>query len=113
MNTQTCDSINFFLLRNPTDPDDILSWMRAELYEAEKNNKNVYIIGHIPPGESFCVYEWGQRYNVLIDRFQNIVRGQFFGHTHQDHFETMRSQVDNSVIGTVYIAPSLTTYIFI
>lgn len=55
LNTQTCDTLNFFLLRNPTDPNGILKWMREELYSAESNNETVYIIGHIPPGNSFCL----------------------------------------------------------
>lgn len=55
LNTQTCDSLNFFLMRNPTDPNNILKWMREELYSAERQNQNVYIIGHIPPGNSFCL----------------------------------------------------------
>jgi len=55
LNTQTCDTLNFFLLKNPTDPQNILAWLREELYIAEKNNQTVYIIGHIPPGNHFCL----------------------------------------------------------
>jgi sphingomyelin phosphodiesterase len=110
LNTQTCDSVNFFLLRNPTDPNHILQWMRSELYIAENNNQTVYIIGHIPPGNQFCFSQWAERYTALVDRFSHVIRGQFFGHTHQDHFESMHSYVDNSLIGTVFIAPSMTTY---
>lgn len=44
-----------------------------------------------------------------MERFENVVKGQFFGHTHQDHYESMRSLVDGKVVGTVFIAPSLTT----
>jgi sphingomyelin phosphodiesterase len=110
LNTQTCDTINFFLLKNPTDPNKILSWLRDELYIAEKHNQSVYIIGHIPPANSFCLSEWAQRYTVLIERFENTVKGQFFGHTHQDHYESVRSLVDGHTVGTVFIAPSLTTY---
>ena len=55
MNTQACDTLNFFLVRDPTDPAGMLAWMRQELYTAENNNQDVYIIGHIPPGNQFCI----------------------------------------------------------
>ena len=55
LNTQACDVFNFFLLKNPTDPVDMLAWMRGELYDAENNDQAVYIIGHIPPGSGFCL----------------------------------------------------------
>lgn len=55
MNTQACDTLNFFLVRDPTDPEGMLAWMREELYSAENNNQDVYIIGHIPPGNQFCI----------------------------------------------------------
>jgi len=57
----------------------------------------------------FLLIEWAERYTALIDRFSHIIRGQFFGHTHLDHFESFHSYLDNSLIGTVFIAPSLTT----
>ena len=57
----------------------------------------------------YIYIEWAERYAALIDRFSHVVRGQFFGHTHQDHFESLHSYLDNSLIGTIFIAPSMTT----
>jgi sphingomyelin phosphodiesterase len=57
--------------------------------------------------------EWSGRYTALVDRFTNIIRGQFFGHTHDDEIEIVRSYADSSPVGVVHIAPSLTTYLFV
>jgi sphingomyelin phosphodiesterase len=105
-----CDTADFYLLRNPTDPNHQLEWLRKELYESEAKGQGVYLLGHIPPGDYGCIAEWSYRYRALVDRFTNIVRGQFFGHSHNDHFETVRSFSDNSAVGTIFISPSLTTF---
>jgi len=89
---------------------DQLAWMRNELYLSERNGENVFIIGHINPGSYGCDSEWSARYRALIDRFTNIIRGQFYGHTHNDEIEMVRSYADNAPVGVVLIAPSLTTY---
>ena len=47
----------------------------------------------------------------MVDRFANIIRGQFFGHTHHDEFEIVRSYSDDTPAGVVFITPSLTSYI--
>jgi sphingomyelin phosphodiesterase len=43
----------------------------------------VYIIGHIPPNNN--MNSWALRYNAIVDRFSYNIRGQFYGHTHNDH----------------------------
>ena len=100
--------------------------MREELYDAEEKGLAVFIMAHIPPGDFGCdsrksnpichchnifVVEWSSRYRALVDRFTNIIRGQFFGHTHADQFEIVRSYADNSPVGVAFIAPSLTRYL--
>jgi sphingomyelin phosphodiesterase len=112
MNSQACNDMNWYLLRDPTDPGNQLKWIREELYDAERRNLSVYIISHIPPGQTDCLEDWVERYNVLIDRFSHIIRGQFFGHTHSDHFELFRDVEHNQTNNIVFIAPSLTTYSF-
>ncbi len=47
---------------------------------------------------------------MLIDRYSGIIRGQFFGHMHNDYFYVTRSQVDNSPVAVTYQLPPLTTY---
>lgn len=38
------------------------------------------------------------------------MKGLFYGHTHNDHIETIVSRVDGRPIRTAFIAPSGTTY---
>ena len=80
-------------------------------------------MGHIPPGDFGCtsckesytreksnsIIAWSGRYRALVDRFSNIIRGQFFGHTHTDQVQVVRSFADGSPVGSIYIAPSFTT----
>jgi len=110
LDTQACDSLNFYLIRDPSDPMHELEWLRNELYDSESKNQGVLIMAHIPPGDFNCDFEWSVRYRALVDRFTNIIRGQFFGHTHNDQIYTMRSFADDTPIGTQFVAPSFTTY---
>lgn len=111
LNTMDCDVLNFNIVKNPTDPILQFTWLENVLRQAEKDNEVVYIIGHIPPGDSTYTSQCSKRYNALIDRFSNIVRGQFYGHTHYDEFRTVHEYFnETNIAGIMHIAPSLTTY---
>lgn len=91
LNTQACDLLNFYLIQNVTNPNAETNFLREQLYIAEKNNQKAFIIGHIPYGDNTCSSEWAERIQVIIDRFEYTIAGQFFGHTHKDHVETVLS----------------------
>jgi sphingomyelin phosphodiesterase len=111
LNTQLEDNLNLWTVSNSTDPGNMLHWLRGELYKAEQNNEKVFIFGHIPVNDHFTESTWGKHYNVLINRFRNIITGQFFGHTHFDHYYIIESEYDDyPPAAIVNIAPSLTTY---
>ena len=57
LNTQAQNNLNFFLLKDSTDPGHMFEWLQDELRKSEEKGQFVYIIGHIPP-KSF-IYEWG------------------------------------------------------
>ncbi|EAR82947.2 ser/thr phosphatase family protein (macronuclear) [Tetrahymena thermophila SB210] len=110
-NTQACDMLNFYLISNNTDPAAQLEFIRKELYIAEQNQQKVFLIGHIPFGDNTCSSQWAMRIQVLIDRFENTIIGQFYGHTHNDHIEVVKSATgEDRSVGTIFIAPSGTTY---
>lgn len=110
INCFLCDSMNFYLLRNPTDPWNQIDALRKTLQSAEDAGEKVFIIGHIPPGDTTYMNECNLRYNVLMERYQNIIRGQFYGHTHNDEIRLLRSFYNKTdFIGEVFIAPSTTT----
>lgn len=109
-----CDIMNFFIIKDPTDPGKQFEWIERTLRQAEKDNEYVIIIGHIPPGDSTYFSECSKRYNALVDRFSNIIRGQFYGHTHYDEFRVIPEYFNNTnIAGVILTAPSLTSYSFL
>jgi sphingomyelin phosphodiesterase len=109
-NCMLCDSLNFFLIRNPTDPQTQIEWMEKILRQAEKDGEIIYLVSHIPPGDVTLLSECSKRLKAVIERFSHIIRGQFYGHTHYDELKVMTNYFDNSKVSSIsYIAPSLTT----
>jgi sphingomyelin phosphodiesterase len=109
-NCLLCDSINFNLIKNPTDPKDELKWLEDTLRKSEQAEEVVYLIRHIPIGDGFFLDECAKRHLAIIDRFSHIIRGQFYGHTHYDEVKIARNYFDkNKISGVMFIAPSLTT----
>lgn len=106
LNTQAQNNLNFFLLRDSTDPGKMFEWLESELKASEAKGQLVYIIGHIPPGD--FIYEWGERFSALVDRYSYTIRGQFYGHTHHDQAGVFFSQTNpNKLVNYCLIAPSL------
>lgn len=111
INSMMCDNLNFWLVLNSTDPGNHLVWLREQLSLAEAAEEKVFILGHIPTGDVFCASEWAEVYRALVNRFQNTIRGQFFGHTHQDQIQIVSSLTNQSTpAGVLYITPSFTTF---
>lgn len=62
-----------------------LTWMKQSLESAKKENKKVYIMGHVPPNDdnnsllfrSAC----HQQYVQLIGQYGSVIAGHFTGHT--------------------------------
>lgn len=112
-NSLLCDVVDFYLIKDPTDPNNQIRWLEETLATAEKNSEVVYLIGHIPVGDSSFLSECAKRYQALLDRYSYIIRGHFSGHTHFDEVKIMnRYFMPNETSGMVFIAPSLTTYIY-
>lgn len=76
-----------WLLLNSTDPATELQWFIYELQSAEFSNEKVHVIGHIPPGHSDCLKVWSRNFYKIINRYENTITSQFYGHTHYDEFE--------------------------
>lgn len=109
-NSQFFDALNFYLLKGTNDPSNQLIWLEETLKKAEENNEIVYLVGHIPIADVSFISESSKRYHILLDRYSNIIRGNFAGHTHFDEVKVMRRYYEpEKTYGMVYIAPSLTT----
>eukprot|EP00742_Colponemidia_sp_Colp-10_P004486 GILJ01004789.1.p1 GENE.GILJ01004789.1~~GILJ01004789.1.p1 ORF type:complete len:625 (-),score=82.28 GILJ01004789.1:226-2061(-) len=107
LNTQYCDMMNFWLILS-SDPGHQMEWLRQTLRLSEQNGEKVYIIGHIPVNNIGCLAHFGNMYQALLDRYRDVVAGQFFGHTHQDHFMVNRAVHDRTATGVMFMIPSLT-----
>ncbi|KAL3206823.1 hypothetical protein MRX96_010605 [Rhipicephalus microplus] len=111
VNTNYCSTLNWWLLINATDPAQQLAWLVDELQESEDKGEKVHIIAHIPPGGSDCLHVWSENYHRILERYESTVRGQFFGHTHNDELEVAYDSTDTKrALGVAYLGPSLTTY---
>lgn len=122
LNTNFCDSKNFWLYINATDPGNQLEWLIHELQLSEFASEYVHIVGHIPPGSEDCLVAWSKNYNRIISRFKQTVTAQFFGHTHNGEFEIFYDieeaiQRNNTIwqrpvpISVAFVAPSTTTFV--
>ena len=87
-----------------------LAWLRGELEKAERLGKLVWIVGHVPIGYKDCNPQWALRYSVLLERYQEIIRFQTFGHIHTEEYEVSRSLTTNKPIGVEFIAGNSGTY---
>ncbi len=119
LNSFVQDSTNSYNWINMTDPLGEIVWLEEVLGRSETRGEDVLIIGHFPPSTSFgamgklCALtnqriEWSKRYLVLVDRYANIIRGQLFGHTHQDSFQVERSLRPGEVAGVAIEHSSIT-----
>jgi sphingomyelin phosphodiesterase len=108
INSQACNPLNFYLMKDPTDPGAMLEWLRQELYKIESQGQRVYIISHIPPNK--CLDSWAKIYSAIIDRFSHIIKGQFAGHTHGDSFQVFRDYFTKEINNLMFLPGSLTTY---
>lgn len=101
-------SANVWLVADSQDLGSQLEWLEAELNKAEAAGELVHLLGHVPPGILSAERTWSREYNRIVVRYENIIRGQFFGHTHYDEFEVFHD--GERPVGVAYIAPSQTPW---
>ncbi len=78
------DSNNWWLLVDSEDPGGMLQWLVDTLQECEDANERVIIIAHQHPNG--LLDPFNRNYFDIILRYENTVRAQFYGHTHEDTF---------------------------
>jgi len=111
LNMNYCMNKNIWLLLNSTDPAEELKWLVYELQLSEFKGEKVHIIGHIPPGHVDCVAVWSSNFNKIINRYEQTVTAQFYGHTHADEFQLFYDpEQRNRATNIAYIGPSVTPY---
>ncbi|KAF2361415.1 Calcineurin-like phosphoesterase domain ApaH type [Trinorchestia longiramus] len=111
VNTNYCYGFNWWLWYDSVDPGEVLEWMIGELQRAEDDGVLVYLISHIPSGHDDCHYTWSREYTKIVARYEGVIAGIFYGHTHKDHFQMFFDPEDSSrPIEVGFVAQSQTTY---
>jgi len=110
INTEATYNANFYLISDRSDPGNQLAWLEEKLATMEKNGEIAILIGHHPPASEAGLYEWGARFRILMDRYQQIVRLNFFGHVHSEEHNVIKSWEDNQTVGLHLWSGAMTTY---
>ncbi|KAF9031644.1 sphingomyelin phosphodiesterase [Hymenopellis radicata] len=94
------------------DPNGIMAFAVQELQAAEEAGQRVWIIGHMPPGGPDTLHDQSHYYDQIVQRYQHIIAGHFFGHSHVDQFEIAYNDYENrtadNAVAVSWIAPSVT-----
>ena len=111
INCLLCDSFNFFLLYDSSQVRQMFKWLENVLDQAEKNGEIVHIMDHIPMTSSQHTVQCSSRLKILIDRYQNIIRGYFSGHSHSEYLNIVHEYyTPENPTQVNYICSGLTTY---
>ncbi|XP_059171991.1 sphingomyelin phosphodiesterase-like [Physella acuta] len=111
INNNYCNKGNWWLLLNATDPCNVLEWLVQELQSAEVKGEKVHMLMHLPPGDGVCLKAWSWNYYTIVNRYENTIVNQFYGHSHQDWYQMFYDNVTfQRPLGFGFVAPSVTTY---
>jgi sphingomyelin phosphodiesterase len=113
LNNALGDAVNFYLYINQTDPDGTMTWLLEQLEDAERNGDKVHLVAHIPGGDSEALEGWAINYYNAVNRYEDTIVAQFFGHTHSEEYYVIYENPEDGKsrpTGVVYSAPSLTPY---
>ncbi|XP_059171995.1 sphingomyelin phosphodiesterase-like [Physella acuta] len=109
INNNYCNNQNWWLLINATDPCNVLHWLVAELQKAEDKHEKVHMLMHIPPGDGGCLKAWSWNYYKIVNRYENTIVNQFYGHSHHDWFQMFYDETNfQRPVGFGFVAPSIT-----
>ena len=111
LNCIICDSFNFNLIFDTNAPKLMFDWLENVLSQAEKNNEIVHIMDHIPIGHDQHTTQCAWRLKILLERYQNIIRGYFSGHSHSEYMTIVKEYSNQKKPNIIdYITSGLTTY---
>ena len=111
INCLLCDSFNFNLLYDYKQTKAMFTWLEKILSDAEKNGEVVHIMNHIPMVNSQQTLQCNWRLKILMDRYQNIIRGVFSGHSHCEYVTMVHEYYNKTTPSHVnYICSGITTF---
>ena len=98
LNTNYWSYYHYTIAFDNTQADLQWSWFERELAAAEHYNQSVYIIGHHPMVGMYWGYDpddlvpiYSLRYNTIVQKYKDIIKGQFSGDEHYNEFRVMRT----------------------
>jgi len=106
LNTNLCYTNNFWLPYDAIDTFGQLQWFSNVMDLTEKLEQKAYILGHIHPGSGSCWPVWSNQFNRIIQRYAHIIRGQFYGHSHQQNYKVTLEDGSGKPIGVSYVGGS-------
>ncbi|CAG8548818.1 1183_t:CDS:2 [Ambispora gerdemannii] len=68
-----------------------IKWLDKVLLKAKKQQKKVYLIGHVAPTKGHYTRTCWNKYGKLAQKYNDVILGHFFGHSNMDHFYFIRS----------------------
>ncbi|XP_077979507.1 acid sphingomyelinase-like phosphodiesterase 3b [Glandiceps talaboti] len=96
-----------------TDPAQQFVWMEQTLETAKSANEKVWIVAHISPGHPershsmpWFYPEHNAKYIALIEKYHDIIIGQFYAHHHTDHFKVFYNE-NGEPINSMLLAPAV------
>lgn len=111
MNNNLCYVNNHWILYDPSYLAEHLQWLHDELLAAETANEKVHILAHVPSGTGTCFNIWAREYRRIVERFHDIISGQFNGHTHRNEFNVFYSlENPQYAINSAFNGGSATAY---
>ncbi len=111
INTNHAYLLNWWIFIGGNDPDNMLHWLVRELQEAEDKGDAVYILGHIPPGRKDVSKYWSVAFNTIVNRYEDTIVAQFYGHSHLDEMEIFyEGENRQRATNIAYMCPSITPY---
>ncbi|CAG8655970.1 175_t:CDS:2, partial [Ambispora gerdemannii] len=68
-----------------------IEWLNNVLLKAKKQQKKVYLIGHVAPTKKHYTITCWNKYGKLAQKYHDVILGHFFGHSNVDHFYFIRT----------------------
>ena len=98
------------------DANDEIIWFRRQLEIAKKNNEQILIAMHIPPGydtfsrQDFWRKDEFNKFSAITDEYSDIIIGVLTGHTHKENKKILITKLEtyvNPALSTAYGNPPL------
>ena len=109
LNSNTPAKANWWNLYGGKDADGQLAWLVSELQAAETAGQYVTITGHVPPKSEYMIDVWLHNYIRIVDRFQHVITGTYFGHTHKDELVVLYNK-EKKPVSVAFVSGSISPY---